>query len=91
MKNIYTISAAKSSSTPYSKEITPNKLVKILKGELSLEPWIPYLDIFFNELPKVLLLNTLTENGISKKEALNIYAKLPKALQNTKTERILDE
>lgn len=81
MKKVYTLSAAKSSSTPYSKEITADILVSVLRGDSPYEPWIPYLDIFFNELPQKIFLGTLRENGISKEMAYKVYSKLPKALQ----------
>ena len=77
----YTTCALISCNVSYKNQITADILLDILVGKKKPGAWIGHIDIFFNELPKKILLGFINENNISYSDIQMTYDCLPEVLK----------
>lgn len=65
----------------WKNEISETKLVDILMNRCEIGEWLGHMDVFFNELPKKIILGMLSENKISYEKAKCVFLKMPSVLQ----------
>lgn len=65
----------------WKNEISETKLVDILMNRCEIGEWLGHMDVFFNELPKEIILGMLSENKISYEKAKCVFLKIPSVLQ----------
>ncbi len=87
-KKKYTMCTLISCNVSYKAQITADILLDILLRKKEPGSWIGHLDVFFNELPKKILLGFMEENKISYSDIKLAYDCLPKVLQGKNFLRI---
>lgn len=65
----------------WKNEISEAKLVDILMNRCEIGEWLGHMDVFFNELPKKIIIGVLNENNISHDEVKYVFKKMPLILQ----------
>lgn len=83
-----TQSSVLSCNVSYREEISAETLVAILSGKIAPTDWIPYLDVFFNELPERYIHGVMEENNLSVSQLLTVFSAMPKAFQGKNFMRI---
>lgn len=79
--NKYTECVLISCNVSYKNQITAEILLDILSGKKEPGNWIGHLDVFFNELPKKIVLGFIKENKISYSHIKMAYDCLPEVLK----------
>ncbi|MDR3038961.1 MAG: hypothetical protein LBV21_06720 [Candidatus Adiutrix sp.] len=83
-------SAAASVNVSFREILSPDDLVGIFRGQVDPAPWIPHLDIFFNELPRPLLTRFMAENSLTLERLSAVYDSLHPAWQGKNFKELRD-
>ena len=91
IENHWTKCALISCNVSWKKEISEKKLIDILMNRCEVGEWLGHIDVFFNELPKIVIIGVIQENKISYKDIDAVFNNLPSSLQGNNFRRICVE
>lgn len=80
-----------SCNVSWKNEISEEKLIDILMNRCEVGEWLGHIDVFFNELPKSIIIGFLQENKISYTVISRVFHSLPSSLQGNNFRRIFDK
>lgn len=89
-KNTAAQSVATSLNVSFKRSIAPEELIKIFRKEIDWQPWVSHLDVFFGELPEILIQRFMAENNFSFDQLSEIYNVLPPACQGKLFQEMLN-
>lgn len=77
MENVFSKCAVIGCNVSYKKQITHDRLKRILSQEIGINDWIGHIDVFFNELPVEIIIGFIKENNIPFAKIKSVYDDLP--------------
>lgn len=90
-KNTAAQSVAASLNVSFKRSVTPEELISIFRKEADWQPWVSHLDVFFGELPEIIIRRFMAENNLSLDQLSDIFNALPPVCQGNLFREMLNE